>query len=249
MRISRDSWGDFVAALRKINVKAADEARTFYRDVYLRDKDRNALIKYAAAIAKKYGEASAALAATYYNAVAVASGVAVATAEPAAVATIAEVAEAVNGGLKFSENENFIGAAVGRLVKQAGADTMLKNAVRDRAEYAWIPSGGETCPYCLILAGNGWQAASKKTAEGGHASHIHPNCDCMFAVRFTSQTSYGSYDPDAYKMIYDNAEGNNSQQRINYIRRQTYAANADKIRAQQRTAYGIRKAIEESETT
>lgn len=251
MKISSKSWGDFVTALAKINDKAAAEALHYYRDTYLVSRDRKALINYAFGLATKYGEAASALAATYYDAISAASHAAVAAAEPAATATIAEVAEAVNGGLQFSENENFISHTIARLVKQAGADTMVKNARRDRAEYAWIPSGGETCPLCLALAANGWQPATQKTASGDHASHIHANCQCMFAVRFVRDTEVAGYDPQKYERKYASAEGDNSAQRINYLRRQNYRQNKETILAQQREAYAIRVAEREksSETT
>ena len=59
---------------------------------------------------------------------------------------------------------------------------LLKNAVRDGAEWAWVPHG-DTCPFCITLASNGWQKASRKVLKGGHAEHIHANCDC--AVSYT----------------------------------------------------------------
>ena len=82
---------------------------------------------------------------------------------------------------------------VSRLVKRAGADTTLKNAVRDGAEWAWVPHG-DTCPFCITLASNGWQKASSKVLKGGHADHIHANCDCEFAIRFDHNTTVaGAY--------------------------------------------------------
>ena len=92
-------------------------------------------------------------------------------------------------------------------MKQAGADTMLRNAARDGAEFAWVPHGSETCPMCLTIASNGWRKASKKTMKGDHADHIHGNCDCEFAIRFDGKSTVEGYDPDALREQYDNAEG------------------------------------------
>ena len=46
-------------------------------------------------------------------------------------------------------------SGVSRLVKRAGADTTPHNAVRDGAEWAWVPHG-DACPFCRMLAYNGW---------------------------------------------------------------------------------------------
>ena len=45
---------------------------------------------------------------------------------------------------------------------------MLKNALRDGAEFAWVPNG-DTCAFCMTLASRGWQRASKRAIKNGHA--------------------------------------------------------------------------------
>ncbi|WP_291225020.1 hypothetical protein [Gemmiger sp.] len=125
---------------------------------------------------------------------------------------------------------------VSRLVKRAGADTTLKNAVRDGAEWAWVPHG-DTCPFCITLASNGWQKASSKVLKGGHAEHIHANCDCEFAIRFDHNTTVAGYDPEKYLKQYRDAGGD-----VNAMRRIDYAANRERINAQKRAAYAERKA-------
>ena len=135
-----------------------------------------------------------------------------------------------------------MGSAVGRLVKRAGVDTTVKNALRDGAQWAWIPSG-DTCAFCIMLASRGWQNASKKALRNGHAEHVHSNCDCTYAVRHNSRTKYKSYDPDKYMEMYEEADedGKSWQSRVNVMRRQQYAENKDKINAQKREAYAERK--------
>ena len=85
---------------------------------------------------------------------------------------------------------------------------------------------GDTCPFCITLASNGWQKASQKLLKGGHAEHIHANCDCEFAVRFRSDTTVAGYDPDKYYRQYREAGGD-----INKMRRIDYAARKDAINA------------------
>lgn len=134
------------------------------------------LIAYAYALATKYGEGSAALSCEMYDLIAeLQSRVLRPPAVPAETASYETVAKTVNGVIK--ESDRLVPAVVGRLVKQAGADTTLQNALRDGAEFAWIPSG-DSCAFCLTLASQGWQRASKKSIRNGHASHIHSNCNC-----------------------------------------------------------------------
>lgn len=96
---------------------------------------------------------------------------------------------------------------------------------------------GDTCPFCIALASRGWQRASQKALKGDHAQHIHANCNCEYAIRFTSDTTVAGYDPDRYLKQY-NAYGGD----INAMRRAQYAGNKDFINAQKRAAYAARKA-------
>ena len=92
----------------------------------------------------------------------------------------------------------------------------------------------------MMLAADGWHKASKKALKNGHAKHIHANCDCTYAVRFDGKSTVEGYDPDYYKAIYDDADGNTWNEKMNSIRRKNYAANKDKINAQKRAAYRAR---------
>ena len=195
--------------------------------------DADALITYAAALVTKYGEGSAELACQMYDALAEAANAGVPAAEPAVPADYGEVARMVNA--TKNQNPANLPNGVSRLVKRAGADTTLKNAVRDGAEWAWVPHG-DTCPFCITLASNGWQKASSKVLKGGHADHIHANCDCEFAIRFDHNTTLAGYDPEKYLKQYRDAGGD-----INKMRRIDYAARKDAINAQKRAAYAARK--------
>jgi hypothetical protein len=67
-----------------------------------------AAIAEAYRIATKYGEASAALSALMYDAVAEASGAAVPVATVAETATLGEVSKAIYGASSFSQNADYI---------------------------------------------------------------------------------------------------------------------------------------------
>lgn len=236
MKISARDWTKYIRRLSAINSAAAKRMQSWMVANGLGDSE--AMIAYAYALTTRYGEAAASLACEMYDAVAAAQGVAAAPAEPAAIATYAETARAVMGTMR--NQRNTVPATVGRLVKQAGADTTLQNAARDGAQFAWVPHG-DTCAFCIMLASNGWQRMSKKAIRGGHAEHIHANCDCEYSIRFSDSGGVEGYDPAKYLELYENAEGGTWQDKVNSMRRDQYAADPEKYRAQKRAAYAARK--------
>ena len=231
MKLTAQTWSEYVARLARLNQSAGQLMADYIAAHGTGDTD--ALIAYAHALVTKYGEGSAELACQMYDALAAAAKAGVPAAEPAQPASYGEVARMVQA-TKASPPQMQQG--VSRLVKRAGADTTLKNALRDGAEFAWVPQG-DTCAFCLTLASRGWQKASQAAIKGGHAEHIHANCDCEYAIRFDGRSTVAGYDPDKYLRQYRAADGD-----INKLRRVNYAANKERINAQKRAAYAARKA-------
>lgn len=283
MYISTKDWKAYINKLRALNETAAQKIIQYVQKNGFSDTD--ALIRYCHAVVEKYGTGSAALAAAMYDATAAMSNAVVPSAEMAAVASYGDVAKTVHGVLKTSSNVDELSGAVARWVKKAGCDTTLQNAVRDShsvtlyssgrkkygkkqntgAQFAWIPSG-DTCAFCLALAANGWQWQTK-AAAADHAEHIHSNCDCTYAVRFSNSGGIEGYDPDEIReQINSDLEkqgmngdldsyyhGAFNSDVLNAIRRQNYAQNKEEINAQKREAYEKRQELsastaEESET-
>ena len=246
MTITRRIWNKYIEKLRAINDKAVEEMRAWLAANGTDDAD--AMIDYAYALAVKYGEASATLSAAMYDAAVEISGLFYPAALPAEPATIAEVAKAVVGTAKLG-NYEIVAGAVGRLVKMTGVDTTMQNAIRDGAEWAWIPAG-DTCAFCITLASRGWQTASRKALKNGHAEHIHANCDCTYAIRFDRKSDVQGYDPEAYRRLYYGAdlEGDRPtpHNRINAMRREIYDRNRDEILSQKRDAYEKSRELESS---
>lgn len=231
MRIAEKAWVEYINKMASINQKAAQIMKSYIEKNGT--DDTKALLDYAAALIEKYGAVSGDLACQMYEKIAEASGVAIPAAEMADLPTYGEIAQSVNGAMK--QSENVVPSEVGRLVKQVGADTMLRNAARDGAEFAWIPHG-DSCPFCITLGSRGWQKISRKAARNGHATHIHGNCDCEYCVRFDGKSGVRGYDPDKLKDMYYDAGGD-----MKAMRREQYAKNKDKINAQKRAAYAARK--------
>lgn len=224
MRISDYQWSQYLNRLRAVNDAATQKMLAYTQrfGIPQTPEAMRAAIDYAFGLATKYGEAAAELACEMYDAIGLASDIVLPSAEPAATATYNEVAKAVQGTAKTGNAETVAGS-VGRLVKMTGVDTTMKNALRDGAEWAWIPRG-ETCAFCLTLASRGWQRASRKALRGGHAEHIHANCDCTYAIRFNDNTDVEGYDPDKYLAMYNSTDGSPTD-RINAMRRAAYAEN------------------------
>ena len=231
MQITTRTWNNYIARLSRLNEAAGQKMREYIRLHGTENTEQ--LISYAYAVITRYGEGSAELACQMYDALAEAEGMLLPAAEPAATASYGEVARMVHA--TKDQNPENLPSGVSRLVKRAGADTTLHNAVRDGAQWAWVPHG-DTCPFCITLASRGWQTASQKLLKNGHAEHIHSNCDCEFAVRFHSGTSVAGYDPEKYLRQY-RAAGSD----VNAMRRIDYAARKDAINAQKRAAYAARK--------
>lgn len=236
MKIPMKNWNNYVTRLSAIN-KTAGRKMQAWIDTHGTD-DVEALVDVAYALATRYGEAASATACQMYDETAQIQKAHVPPAEPKQTQNIRYVDAAVRSAL--SRAPSTVPKTVSELVKRTGAETTLKNAVRDGAYFAWVPRG-DTCPFCITLASNGWRKASKKTVNGDHAEHIHHNCNCEFAISFNGPGHVEGYDPDKYREMYDNAEGGNWKDKMNSMRRAHYAANKDMINAQKRAAYAARK--------
>jgi len=253
MTLSLKEWAEYRDLLSKLSQKASDEFKDAVWNVNgrwhgagLGAIPRDDLIEYAHALVTKYSEGSSELACQMYDKIAKLSKKTLPPAEPAETASMQDVAKALNGTIKTSQNQDYVSSTVGRFVKQASQDTTLKNAKRDGAEFAWIPSG-DPCPYCIMLAANGWRRVGKNGST--HADHIHNNCNCAYAVRFDSSTEIKGYDPDVYKEQYDEAEGRSSKDKVNSMRRIQYQENKDVINAQKREAYAERQQLKSEESS
>lgn len=235
MNISAKTWNEYITRLARLNEKAGQ----LMADYIARHgtADTALLAAYAEALVTKYGEGSAELACQMYDAIAALQRADVPPAEPATPAGHSEVTRMVQATRNSLPQ---LRQSVSRMVKQAAADTTVKNALRDGAEWAWVPHG-DTCPFCLMLASRGWQKASNAILKGGHAEHIHANCDCEFAIRFDGRTGVAGYDPERYLAQYNAAEGKTAKEKLKSLRHANYAANKDRINGQKRMAYSMRK--------
>lgn len=109
-----------------------------------------------------------------------------------------EDGESTDSGLAGAQSR--LGEVVDRNVRQAGRDTLVSNANRDRRTKGWaiVPSG-TACAYCVMLASRGATYTSEDTAE----SSVHAHCSCEVVPDFGD--GIDGYDPEKYYDMYESA--------------------------------------------
>ena len=88
-------------------------------------------------------------------------------------------------------------------VRRCNYESMVRNCYRSRVRYARVPTGIETCDFCMMLASRGFVYHNRDTAE--HEVHMH--CDCVAVPGVggdiaTSATQIEGYDPKLYYDIW-----------------------------------------------
>lgn len=234
MQITSTEWLDYVTRLSQINQKASELLNDYIQ--LHGTEDMYPIIEYAYALVNRYGGASSELACQMYDQLAKLQNANVIGAVPADLPEMSDVARAING---TKDKLNGPADAIGRLVKKSASDTMLQNAKRDGAEYAWI-NHGDSCVYCKYLSSFGWLHANLK--NGNHyLGHIHNNCDCEFAVRFDGKSTVEGYDPEKFREEIENAKGDTIEEKLNSMRRKKYDEIKDDRNARRRALYAKNK--------
>ena len=94
--------------------------------------------------------------------------------------------------------EQFVGKCVDRLdyeTRKAANECIATNAKNDPKKPRWarVPTGAETCQFCIMLASRGFVYHSEETA-----SHAHAHCDCRVIPSWDKSPTAQGYDPDLY---------------------------------------------------
>ncbi|CDD67581.1 putative uncharacterized protein [Eggerthella sp. CAG:368] len=113
----------------------------------------------------------------------------------------------VNGDLNgFLQN---VGQKAFDLTRNTANQTMIKNAKRDYKKgvrWARVPSGLETCGFCVMLASRGFVYHTKESAGYNvlGLNRFHSFCDCR-VFPGTEDTEIEGYDPEHLYDVYLNA--------------------------------------------
>ena len=163
-------------------------------------ENREALVRSLQSLLPTYTSAAAQAGADMYDAVRVTSvGEAM-----GAIADSGYDPDAVDGAIRALVQrivdekpvEQFDRSVLDRVdyeVRRACNVSVARNVARDPLgpRYARVPSGNETCTFCLMLASRGFVYTSAEAA-----SHAHAGCDCRVVQGYPGMEVDG-YDPDA----------------------------------------------------
>lgn len=175
---------------------------------------RNALLAFFPELVTEFGDISALLAADYYDMLR--------DVPPSAASFQAAYARPVDPGKAegatrwavaalFAEDaplftSQLLGATQ-RLVAQRGRDTIFENAGRDpvRTAVARIPSGSDTCTFCIMTASRG--AVYKDLVSAGEMNSFHDNCDCVPTIIRSKRDYPEGHDVNKFVDLYTSGLG------------------------------------------
>ena len=175
---------------------------------------RDALLEAVPALTDTYGEIGATAAAEWYEELRASSPEARGRfrARPADLVPAEAVRETVRwsaGPLWEGDAATTAGrltTAVDKYVRQPGRDTISRNAGRDRAKWARVPSGAETCAFCLMVASRGFVYRSEQTAsKDASGEKYHGDCRCMPVPDWSRDPVLEGYDPKSMYEVYNAA--------------------------------------------
>jgi len=87
------------------------------------------------------------------------------------------------------------------LVKQPARSLIQKSAIASGAGWARVPTGAETCAFCLMLASRGGVYHTAQTS--GRDRKFHGDCDCTPTLVRSPADYPAGYDPNALYDVYD----------------------------------------------
>ena len=197
--ISREQFDAYNRAVANLSDGAQREIESRIMSWLQTDEGRSASVaecrEYAksvmSGVVQVYDSAAASLAAEWYDKRAADSGARLPAAITAATYNPESVDETARYQAKKLANGDLRGFAeycgeLGRNdVLRSLNETIMRNAARDRKKgmrFARVPTGAETCTYCLMLASRGAVYHSRKTA--GEFRHFHRRCDCKVVPGF-----------------------------------------------------------------
>lgn len=102
--------------------------------------------------------------------------------------------------------EQFVGKCADRIdyeTRKAANECIAENAKNDPKKPRWarIPTGAETCQFCIMLASRGFVYHTEETA-----SHAHAHCDCRVIPSWDKSPTAQGYDPDLYYDMWKHPE-------------------------------------------
>lgn len=163
----------------------------------------DALLDFLPLLVDRYGEIAALVAAEWYDELRAQSGagrrfgaIPGGLVPPNAVEKSARWAAAALFAGDPAQTLSTLAGTMQRHVLQPGRDTVARSAQQDpgRPQWARVPSGTESCDFCLTLASRGAEYGSSRTA--GEGNRFHDRCDCVPTPIWQGDSLPEGYDPD-----------------------------------------------------
>ena len=175
---------------------------------------RKALAEFFPVLINKYGDLSATAAAEWYEDVIF----------QRALMSGAREVEVINKRMRWAVRPDSAGASnqalanlqlvTDELVKQFGRDVITLSARKHKIRWARVPTGAETCAFCLMLAGRGYvYRSAKKGGDSFSGNEFHGHCDC--AVVPDDGVIPENYDPDFFFDRYNSARNTRPEELLN----------------------------------
>lgn len=223
MRISKQRLDTYTAALTRCQRECAEYVRASLYAYYQLNPNasvadfRDYAVSLICEASSAYGDQASYVACAEYDATVEELGIDLPSAElwdgpseAALESTVRYRASDIDGTYggfsKFAEN--VANRAYDEPLRAANK-TIVANAERDYDKgmrYARVPTGRETCGFCLMLASRGFVYHTKQSAGEviGLHNRYHDRCDCRVVAGYEG-TEIAGYDPDQYYRAYTDA--------------------------------------------
>ena len=212
--ISRSDFLAYCRAIRALEDGVEQAVRAAFWDWYNTHPDstveemREFAIGLVRDLTETYSDAGASLAAEWYDVEAEAEHVKLDTALISTSVSDEDIKRLVHyqaGKLTEDDVSGFasnLGTYARDQIRRSANETIMLNCRRDRrkgVKFARVPSGAETCAFCMMLAGRGFVYLTAATA--GEQGHFHRGCDCKIVPGFNDDNPIEGYDPNECKRL------------------------------------------------
>lgn len=184
-------------------------------DLSFPGESRDSLLAFVPALTSKYGGVSAAVAADWYDDLRPANSLITGAFRAPVASPVA--ASAVASTVRWGSSHLWslapaltlavVSTAVTEYVLRPGRETVAQAVRQDtgqRVRYARIPTGKETCAFCLAMASRGFVYSSEVSA-GNAFNRYHGRCDCVPTPEWSDEPQIEGYDPDRFYAMYEAA--------------------------------------------
>lgn len=196
-----------------------EQLTQFFRSLDLSDpyQARDDLMELAPMLVEAYAPISVQMGLEWYEEMAIASGASAGF--RALMPPTLNLSDAVSKAVRYAAGHLFpdkldpektlsvLNVKMDKFIKEPGRQTVIYNA--DQEQDAWwarVPTGDETCSFCMVLASRGAAYRTERSAGSeryGEENLFHGTCDCE-VIRLTQFEEYPEgYLPDEIFDLYD----------------------------------------------